>query len=272
MATSTQWQLAQDAAARYEQILVPTILGPAARALVEAAGLREGESIVDVGCGTGAAARLAAGSTGPMGRVVGVDVNAAMVAVARSLPPVRGPVIEWMDASAYALPFAPGEFDVVLCAQTLQFLQDRQRALAEMHRVLRPAGRIALSLWCDIRENPYFDRLVRSMSRHVGQETAAGLEAAFGLSDAAAARTLLTQAGFAAVEVTVGQLELDLPGARGFVPLHVSATPMAAGFHAASERDREKVVEEMSEQLAPFERGAGLRVPFRTHLVTARKG
>lgn len=59
MATSTQWQLARDAAERYERILVPAILGPAARALVEWSDLQEGEAIVDIGCGTGAAARFA---------------------------------------------------------------------------------------------------------------------------------------------------------------------------------------------------------------------
>jgi ubiquinone/menaquinone biosynthesis C-methylase UbiE len=113
----------------------------------------DGEVVVDIGCGTGAAARIAAEKVGASGRVVGVDINAGMLDVARSLPSVRGAVIEWFENSAYQLPFTKPDFDVALCAQTLQFLEDRRQAVAEMYRVLKPGGRIALSLWCEIRES-----------------------------------------------------------------------------------------------------------------------
>lgn len=64
METSTQWQLAQDAAQRYEQILDPAMLGPAARARVEWSDVQSGQAVLDVGCGTGAAARFAAENGG----------------------------------------------------------------------------------------------------------------------------------------------------------------------------------------------------------------
>jgi ubiquinone/menaquinone biosynthesis C-methylase UbiE len=183
MATSKQWQLAQDAAERYERIVVPAILGPAARSLVEWSDLRDGERVVDIGCGTGAATQFAAEKVGASGRVAGVDVNAGMIDVAKSVPPVQGAVIEWFQNSAYQLPFTEGEFDVALCAQTLQFLEDRPRALTEMHRILKPGGRIAVSLWSDIQKSPYFHAMVQAITKNIGAETAAGLRAAFGLSD-----------------------------------------------------------------------------------------
>ncbi len=268
---STQWQLARDAAERYEQILVPTILGPAARALVEFVALQAGEAVLDVGCGTGAAARCAAENVGPAGRVVGVDVNAGMIDVAQSLPPAAGRPIEWFVNSAYELPFAHAEFSVVICAQTLQFLDDRPRALAEMSRVLRPGGRVALSLWCDIQENPYFDALVQAVTRHIGAETAVGLRAAFGLSDLETIRALLEAAGYTHSGVEVKQLGLRLPALSEFVPRHVSATPMAAGFSAASPEKRQAVVKEVSERLSSHVSGNGVCVPFRTYLVEAVK-
>lgn len=104
MTTSTQWQLAQESAERYQSILTPSILGPFARALVTFAALRPGEWVVDVGCGTGAAARFAAETVGETGFVMGVDVNAAMLAVARSLPVGRGARIEWRQGDAAQLP------------------------------------------------------------------------------------------------------------------------------------------------------------------------
>lgn len=271
MATSTQWQLARDAAERYERILVPAILGPAARALVEWSGLRAGEAVLDVGCGTGAAARLAAEKVGRSGRVAGVDVNAGMIDVAKSLVPVQGAAIEWFENSAYQLPFVEGDFDVALCAQTLQFLEDRPRALAEMYRILKPAGRVAVSLWCHIRENPYFHELVQAVTKHIGAEVAVGLNAAFSLSDLETIRALLTGAGFKNVRATVKQLDLELPELPDFVPRHVSATPMSAGFRAASEEARRAVVNEVSEQLLRYQMDQGIRVPFRTHLVTGAK-
>jgi ubiquinone/menaquinone biosynthesis C-methylase UbiE len=271
MATSAQWQVARDAAGRYDQVLVPAILGPAARALVELSDLRGGETVLDVGCGTGAAARFAAVKVGSSGRVSGVDVNAGMIEVAKSLPPVRGAAIEWIENSAYQLPFSEAAFDIAFCAQTLQFLEDRPRALAEMYRVLKPGGRIALSLWCDLPESPYFHALVQAVTDHIGVETASGLRAAFSLSDPEKIRVLLTRAGFKDPRATVKQLDLELPDLDEFVPRHVSATPMAGGFHAASEGARSEVVRQVSEQLCPYETAHGIRVPFRTHLVMSTK-
>ncbi len=271
MATSTQWQLARDAAERYERILVPAILGPAARSLVEWADLRDGEAVVDIGCGTGAAAWIAAEKVGVSGRVAGVDINAGMLDVAQSLTAVQGATIEWFENSTYQLPFTEEEFDVALCAQTLQFLEDRRQALAEMYRVLKPGGRAAVSLWCEIRESPYFHLLVEAVTKHIGAETAAGLRAAFGLSDLEVTRALLTGARFQDIKTTVRELDLELPKPQDFVPLHVSATPMSTGFYAASEEARRAVIHDVSEHLSPYETGHGIVVPFRTLLVMGVK-
>jgi len=269
MATSTEWQLAREAAERYQQILVPTILGPAAQALTEWSGLQNGDTVLDVGCGTGAAARFAAKQVGSVGRVIGIDVNAGMLEVARSQPPVEGVVIEYQDKSAYELPLADQSVDVVLCAQTLQFLNERHLALSEVHRVLRPSGRAAVSLWCDIQESPYFHALVEAVARHINRETAMGLKAAFSLSRTDEIHSLVGDAGFQRIEMTVKQLDLQLPNLTDFVPRHISATPMSVGFNAASQAAQEAVVQDVLQQLVSYETDAGVNVPFRTHLVMA---
>lgn len=146
MTTSKQWQLAHESAERYETILTPAILGPLARALVDVASLLPDQSVLDVGCGTGAAARHAATAVGESARVIAVDVNAAMIAVARSLPPVSGAQIDYRQADASRLPLDDETVDLVLCAQTLQFLPQKRASLREMRRVLKSGGRIALSL------------------------------------------------------------------------------------------------------------------------------
>lgn len=271
MATSTNWQLAHEAASRYEQILVPAILGPAARLLVDAAALQAGESVLDVGCGTGAAARYAAEKVGPSGRVIGIDINPGMIQVAKSLPPVQGAPIEWKEKSAIQNDLDDQSVDVILCAQTLQFLNEKQGACIEMHRVLKTGGRSGMSLWCEIRENPYFHVLVKVITECLGREVAAGLLSAFSLSDKDLIHDMILGAGYQKVEMETVQLDLHLPRLKDFVPRHNSATPMAAGFNSVPSVLRQTVVDEVCRRLANYNSQAGYHIPFRTLVVLASK-
>ena len=87
------------------------------------------------------------------GRVVGLDFNPGMLAVARSVAN-SGTSIEWVEGSALSLPFDDGSFDLVLCQLGLQFFPDRPLALREMRRVLAPSGRVALSVYSAIEHTP----------------------------------------------------------------------------------------------------------------------
>jgi ubiquinone/menaquinone biosynthesis C-methylase UbiE len=82
-----------------------------------------------------------------------------MLEVARSVGAGEGLSIEWRPGSAMKLPLADTTFDVVLCQQGLQFFPDRSVALREMHRVLAPGGRLALSVWCPIAGKPWLCRV-----------------------------------------------------------------------------------------------------------------
>lgn len=269
MGTSTEWQLAQNAAEQYEKVLVPSILGPAAEALVEWVSWHPGQTVVDIGCGTGVAARSAARKVGRSGRVIGVDVNPGMIGVARSLPAVDGPFIEWHEGSAYQLPLDDGTCDVALCAQTLQFLADRSAAVAESLRVLVSGGRLAVSVWSPLAGSPYFHALVDAVTTHLGADTVAGLRAAFNLSDPDEIRSLLANAGFKDVEVSAHRIEMDLPDPREFVPAHVSAIPMSAGFAAAPPDARAAVVRDVARAMGLYVKDAGVCVPFTMYVATA---
>jgi SAM-dependent methyltransferase len=119
----------------------PLILEARAR-IANALMLLPGQSVVDVGCGTGTALFELAERVGAGGRAVGVDASAAMVAVAEQRRP---PSVEVMCASASALPLADAAFDAYRAERVYQHLDEPRLALAEAHRVLRSGGRLVIA-------------------------------------------------------------------------------------------------------------------------------
>jgi ubiquinone/menaquinone biosynthesis C-methylase UbiE len=127
-----QWQVAGSAPEAYEREVVSAVFGAWAPILVELAHPRLGERVVDVACGTGSAARVAASRVGPTGEVVGVDLNRGMLSVARSTVSTdswSGAPLQWQEANADKLPFPGGSFDIVYCQLGRQFFADRAAAL-----------------------------------------------------------------------------------------------------------------------------------------------
>jgi len=110
------------------------------------AALQPGQSVLDVGCGTGALTRLAAHAVGTAGRTVGTDASPQMIAVARKNTARMAPPIEFRVEPIEHLSFADGEFDAVLSSLMLHHLPDglKERGLAEVRRVLKPGGRLVV--------------------------------------------------------------------------------------------------------------------------------
>src|SRR5207245_11468195 len=167
--------------------MVPAIFARWAADLVDLAGVRPGQRVLDVACGTGAVTRVAAERVGPTGRAVGLDLNPDMLGAARVSSP---PAIEWYEGSAVSLPFPDGAFDVVLCQQGLQFFPDRAVALGEMRRVLGSGGRLAVSVWRSIEHQPGDQPLDGALAKGVNPDNAA--LPPFGFGDRASLRAELS--------------------------------------------------------------------------------
>lgn len=121
--------------------------GAVRRAALDLARVGPGDRVLDVGCGTGTLALEAKRRVGPGGLVRGVDAGAEMVARAARKSVRRGLPVAFEVATAQALPFREGEFDVVLCTLMMHHLPEggRLRAVREMTRVLRPGGRLLIA-------------------------------------------------------------------------------------------------------------------------------
>ena len=160
-----QAQKLPDFAETFERVLVPAIFDRYARDLVERARpFGPSDRILDLGCGTGIVARILRERLGGAARLTGLDVNAQMIAKARSL----APDIEWCEGNAVALPFADASFEVVLAQQVLQFVPDRAAALREIRRVLVPGGRLIASTWRPRMHQPLFEALGAIAEAHLG--------------------------------------------------------------------------------------------------------
>ncbi|HTS21953.1 MAG TPA: bifunctional demethylmenaquinone methyltransferase/2-methoxy-6-polyprenyl-1,4-benzoquinol methylase UbiE [Casimicrobiaceae bacterium] len=110
------------------------------RFAVEVSGVRRGDRVLDVAGGTADLARLFADRVGPAGSVVLTDINAAMLAAGRDRLIDAGRLVPAVQCNAEALPFASRSFDCVSIAFGLRNITRKERALAEMRRVLKPGG------------------------------------------------------------------------------------------------------------------------------------
>ena len=120
----------------------PEIVNQRLRTLA-ALGLVAGEAVLDAGCGTGLLLELEAAAVGEGGRADGVDLSDDMLATARERCGDL-PQVDLRQGSVEALPFEAESFDAASCTQTLLYVDDLAAALAELQRVLRPRGRIAI--------------------------------------------------------------------------------------------------------------------------------
>jgi len=117
--------------------------GRVAAKLVDVAAPRRGDAVLDVGCGTGLVTHLLAETVGAKGSVVGIDLSARMLDLARAR---ARPNTKFMAMAAEHLVFRASSFDLITYGQSLPYLADPVASLEEAVRLLRPGGRVALSL------------------------------------------------------------------------------------------------------------------------------
>jgi len=143
----------------------PTIarreLWPLGERVVTQVGVRPGDDVLDVACGTGNAAIRAAQAGG---RVVGLDLTPELFEAGRALAAGAGVEVEWVEGDAETLPFPDESFDVVVSTLGVMFAPRHRVAAAELARVLRPGGRIALCNWA---EDSAVARVIRAVSAYL---------------------------------------------------------------------------------------------------------
>ena len=251
----------------YEALFVPALFDAWTKHLVDGAGIEPGSHVLDVACGTGVLSRKALECSGPTGRVVGADPAPGMLAAAREVEPS----IEWVQCGAEDLQFEAGSFDCVVSQFGMMFFDDRPKAAAEMLRVLKPGGSLALAVWRSVEHNPAYADIISVLDQQVSTAAADALRLPFSLGDASEVTGLLESAGFVDIEVRPGTESALFPSSRQMVEAELRGwLPMFDIF--LSEEQIANVLKESDSTLSKYA-GAGGEAKFQTaaNIFTGRR-
>ncbi len=166
--------------------------------LVELAEVQPGQRVLDIATGIGEPAVTAARRVGPTGRVVAIDQAPQMLAIARERAAELGlPNMDFLEVDAEALDFPARSFDAVLSRWGLMFLPNLQGALARIHRVLAPGGRLAAAVWGPPPNVPLISVAMGTVREQVqAAPPPPGVPGPFSLADAPILEQALSEIGF----------------------------------------------------------------------------
>jgi SAM-dependent methyltransferase len=238
-------QVSQSAAEVYEEFFIPALFQQWAKQVANAAHLQPGQRVLDVACGTGILARTVAEYVGKSGSVVGLDVNEGMLAIAAQ----KAPHIEWRQGKAETLPFDDNSFDAVVSQFGLMFFEDRQEALNEMKRVLRPGGHLAVAVWDTLDNSPGYAAMVELLRQLFGEQAANALRSPFILGDVNQLRSLFHDAGIPNAEITTRHGSAHFPSIESWVYTDIKGWTLADMIDDAQYR---LLLNEAQKALSPF--------------------
>lgn len=255
-------QLSDNAAQKYEHEFVPALFAQWPPHLIEAAHIDQDDRILDVGCGTGIFARMAAEHAGQSGRVTGLDLNESMLAVARSIDPD----IEWRVGDTTKLPFSDHTYDVVASQFVLMFVPDRVVALKEMWRVLTPGGRLVVAVWT---ESDVYSVLAEIAMNQSAEVLADSVTVPFSMGDKQELQSVFDEAGISDINIQTIDGYGRFPSIDDFVRAEIKAWVTA---ETTSEVLLEALLSEARSRLASYcESNGRIVFPMNAHVITARK-
>jgi len=138
------------------QVLRQQIFGAATETMLDVASVQPGNRVLDVAAGTGEQTLIAARRVGPLGYVLAADISASMLDVASEAARKEGLTnVETRVMNAENLALDADSFDAVICRIALMLFPNPANALAEMRRVVKPGGKVAVIVFSALEKNPY---------------------------------------------------------------------------------------------------------------------
>ncbi len=259
------FQLAQRQATAYESFTSVFMEG-SAQLLAAGALISPGDVVLDLACGTGLVARHAIGSVSPNGRLVGADINPAMLEIARG---TIGGGVEWVEAPSDDLPFDDDTFTHVICQQGLQFFPDPAAAMREAARVLRPTGALIATVWATPGHNPYIENQLDLLAE-LDPSVIASVQRATPAHADDFLRSAAQTAGFDDIEVTMLEHDVDIADFTPWFLAQTGGTPWGPTLAKLTDAEQQELGSAMAVRLEPYAMPeGGHRIPFRSYRLEA---
>jgi SAM-dependent methyltransferase len=254
-------------AANYVRFFTPAS-DQALDSLLDVAGVEHGLEALDLCCGQGNAAQalIARGC-----HVVGVDFSSAMLAFARE----SAPQASLIAADAQNLPFDDAVFDVVVSNFGIPHIPDHQRALAEIRRIMRPSGRLAMTLWCGPDASPCMDVVYSTLQLHRSPDVLPPPTPDFlQFARPEQAEKLLCEAGFSHVGFTIVDCVWDLDSPERLFEIFAKGSFRTAMLLDGQPPDRVAAIRSAMAAAVRqrFRAGTRWRVPIPAALLLATPG
>jgi SAM-dependent methyltransferase len=237
---------------------------PVTAALLSLARLVPGERALELASGAGGVGIAAAGLVGPAGEVVVSDVAPEMTAIAQRRVAALGlENVRTRDLDLESIDEPDESFDAVLCREGLMLVPDPARGAAEIRRVLRPRGRVAVAVWGPRERNPWLGIVFDIVSEALGEPVPpAGVPGPFSLDDAERLACVLAGAGLTAIEVQ----EVDVPYRAAtleewWTRTSALAGPLAQRLAALPAPARRALLERAAAAVEPYRTPEGIELP-----------
>jgi SAM-dependent methyltransferase len=240
-------------------------------AAIDALCPREGEHIIDIGCGCGQTSLALAARVRPTGSVVGVDISQPMLDVALRRPRSTDLQVTFRKLDAQTGDLGPGLFDAAFSRFGVMFFGDPVAAFANIRASLKPEGRLAFVCWRPLNENPWMQAPLQAALPLLPpvappDPTAPG---PFAFADSSRVRSILANSGFDAV--TINPFDADVGGAdlEQTLKLALGIGPLGRALREHPEL-ADKVVDAVRDVLSKYFTSDGVRMPAAVWIVLAR--